>query len=830
MSKDPQQIQDLLNIAALTQTFLNDDGKLPIGAYLNFWVLLPKRTTAYLTVLITKLLALQSGESSTSLLDSVRKLVDNVLLGIPEALRPIEADDKKSYLLLQNLLSTIYFVIVFYRVESDFFPFVNALTRFNSFRERIKQTQAQAQALQRGSEQMFIDELTRLLFVPNYFYTSEGLKFLVQQACLIEFPEDFDFDFDRASCHLLAPSLVNSFLRRLVVTTPQATVTSIIDTISDFFRHPSISEEMVLALMHMLRSYILLYPLSLPQQTKRAIERVKQYYIWPKPYCDYTRDILELLSAELKAPGVGFRSRFVEEIPELFSGRPHTGKERTIYLILDRECVNVCVFYELLKLLKSSPPSVVELQANLTANILTNCLGVDPTTLRLEYCSENNIREYFMTAIDIMTQALLKDEKEAETFRNAQLTTLKETILQNASNAAPIVKITHPKLASLEFVCKLVDCNPDIIKVANWTNNNRQAFLQRPTFAVLDDILNQNLQAYKSNFVNNSQSNRKPIVRIAIVGNDSSVASVVTAYIGCRLTKPEYFSSLDVRFYLVPTHTCRLANFIAKYDKWYGRHVLCLSRCLLGVYPLPQTSSTAKDEETSSQSLSDDTTMSTPAFILRTELETYFRDAHWTLDVSIFQCECFKNILEANSIIIPFCQRAEIGVAAYSLGSKDVNGNVKFIPIALSLKFLQVNPLGVPRLTRTVEPKVYEQVLLTNVPWSKDPGTVPHPTHTWLELYLRESDIRTKDSKKKDKEKAQKKDKTAAKIGRSYHVCSLEVEPQDKSRTFEILLDGIRYGPFAKIKITPVSDAATETVYSLPIMTYFPPEDSDFEL
>jgi hypothetical protein len=84
---------------------------------------------------------------------------------------------------------------------------------------------------------------------------------------------------------------------------------------------------------------------------------------------------------------------------------------------------------------------------------------------------------------------------------------LKETILQNASNTTPTVKkITHPKLPSLEFVCKVVDCNPDIVKVANWTNNIRQGFLQRPTFAVLDEIFNQNLQAFKANFSNNPQS------------------------------------------------------------------------------------------------------------------------------------------------------------------------------------------------------------------------------------------------------------------------------------------------------------------------------------
>jgi hypothetical protein len=37
-----------------------------------------------------------------------------------------------------------------------------------------------------------------------------------------------------------------------------------------------------------------------------------------------------------------------------------------------------------------------------------NCLGIDPSTLRLEYCNEKNIEEYFLAAMEIMMKALVK--------------------------------------------------------------------------------------------------------------------------------------------------------------------------------------------------------------------------------------------------------------------------------------------------------------------------------------------------------------------------------------------------------------------------------------
>jgi hypothetical protein len=46
-------------------------------------------------------------------------------------------------------------------------------------------------------------------------------------------------------------------------------------------------------------------------------------------------------------------------------------RERTVYLIFDRECANVSTFYELLKNAKPSRSSICELQANLTASNLS---------------------------------------------------------------------------------------------------------------------------------------------------------------------------------------------------------------------------------------------------------------------------------------------------------------------------------------------------------------------------------------------------------------------------------------------------------------------------
>jgi hypothetical protein len=53
---------------------------------------------------------------------------------------------------------------------------------------------------------------------------------------------------------------------------------------------------------------------------------VKQYYLWPCPYGDVAKELLNLLSVELKSAGSGMRELFIEENPELEKGYVLTGR------------------------------------------------------------------------------------------------------------------------------------------------------------------------------------------------------------------------------------------------------------------------------------------------------------------------------------------------------------------------------------------------------------------------------------------------------------------------------------------------------------------------
>jgi hypothetical protein len=162
-------------------------------------------------------------------------------------------------------------------------------------------------------------------------------------------------------------------------------------------------------------------------------------------------------------------------------------------------------------------------------------------------------------------------------------------------------------------VTKVIDCSNESLKTQSYSSNNvRQYHLQRPSFQLLDEILGQvynSLQDFnfitparyvlkekfldpyltieKTPFVNRI-CNRRPFVRIGIVGNDSTVHNIVSAYLGMRITRADYFNKLDVRFFLIPIDDCHLAGFMGRQDKWYGRQVACLTKCIFGLYPSTQ--------------------------------------------------------------------------------------------------------------------------------------------------------------------------------------------------------------------------------------------------
>ena len=100
----------------------------------------------------------------------------------------------------------------------------------------------------------------------------------------------------------------------------------------------------------------------------------KKYYIWPKPYSNVAKDVLQMLSIENMCPGHHLRARFLRQHPAILS-KPQNGKERVVHVLLDRGVSKVPAVKQLLQCFDDSTPvSQAELQATLINNILSQAL------------------------------------------------------------------------------------------------------------------------------------------------------------------------------------------------------------------------------------------------------------------------------------------------------------------------------------------------------------------------------------------------------------------------------------------------------------------------
>ena len=143
----------------------------------------------------------------------------------------------------------------------------------------------------------------------------------------------------------------------------------IFETILLFLKHPLLSEKRMLSLLHMLKNYIIKSPKVLPDVLSSALSIVRPYYLWPRPHSDVARDVLQLLTIELKSPGAAFRKVLAEECPELSKGSTKTGKERYVYLLVDETSTNARKLREMIRnTTNTTDINISILQLNLLAS------------------------------------------------------------------------------------------------------------------------------------------------------------------------------------------------------------------------------------------------------------------------------------------------------------------------------------------------------------------------------------------------------------------------------------------------------------------------------
>lgn len=256
---------------------------------------------------------------------------------------------------LQSLILTSYYSALLYPFNANFAPLRAALGRLVSFRQKTKAIAPNTADFHFISEVRFINnpnrtfylvdqknpqtsrprlllnlfwylltineiaffQVERMFATRDYLNSAESLRFCIQQATNIDFPEDFDIN--KASARLVAPSLIYSYFRLRMLEPQRARET--IEACLAVMDHASITDESVLSLLFMLRTFIPYCPIPPTDLYHKLVERVTKFYLWPQPYSDCARDLLELLNVEIKSPGTAMRARIHEESPSVYPRR-----------------------------------------------------------------------------------------------------------------------------------------------------------------------------------------------------------------------------------------------------------------------------------------------------------------------------------------------------------------------------------------------------------------------------------------------------------------------------------------------------------------------------
>lgn len=648
----------------------------------------------------------------------------------------------------------------------------------------------------------------------------------------------------------MAISLLQNLLRHRLYTTQESS-NFVFEQIIGMLQHPSVSESLLMPLLHMLRVYLSntsFPPLSL---LPRIIAAVTPYYIWPRPFSDAAREVIEVASIELKSPGTALRTTMLEETPSLVPGMPSSGlqdsnnassipPERNVWILFDKDLPRARTLFEILKQHVPTQTSPIELQLRFLATIFSLVLKMKPEALGLEYATPEQLNLYFGAAVTVLEHSLTLPEERAIEHYTAELSTLQKKILSEIGSAVQNKPPKPYRLPPLNFIPKVAGFAVKDLSV-DTNAHSRHRFPKRESYDHLLEILNQALEMV-------IPGERPPTVKIGIIGGDDTIHNLATGFLVLSSDRPELVEKLDVQFYFIPADSSDLANWFCSLDPWYGRHSVVLPRAITGLYPGPLGDGASNASGSSgsgygqssapsgrSQSMRIDplaisasfidlieeqSKLVSPSSVFHSELEYMFREAKHPLNLNIFKAECV--LPDNTTLTLPFFARACLGLTAAIESFKKVNDlgsnlteaeitahkNFKWNPPTVALKYIQMNPLSVARAIGQQDARVYTNITLAALPVAADAGNFinPNPTHPWLELMLLE------DKKKKA---------TSREDVRTYHVSQVELGGPEP---FDLCLDGISYGLVSRVKFTAATHADKEIIYRLPFMTYFPTE------
>jgi len=257
-----------------------------------------------------------------------------------------------------------------------------------------------------------------------------------------------------------------------------------------------------------------------------------------------------------------------------------------------------------------------------------------------------------------------------------------------------------------------------------------------------------------------------------------------------RLYYQEIAENVELEVFVVPFAPCLLADYLARHDSWYRRHVYKPFRTHALVAPCvsEKTWLTMKSERSSH----------TMVDFYQGIINNYTREARHTLKVNIWACHAFKahtrgHIASTNTpdMIIPYTTRVDFGKIVW-----EKHPEVKPLP-SITLKWTRVDRSG-NKIGLYTEPSTpYRSIRCAHISiQDKETGrlTCASPARSFFEL-----------SVKVEQKKIVRQAKTKSYFLRRPHAHAATLEATAKpGDEFHVLVDNQIYGPFIKVKLVPL--------------------------
>ena len=207
---------------------------------------------------------------------------------------------------------------------------------------------------------------------------------------------------------------------------------------------PQMVQLQILALLKVLREILLENPTDNLDWLNKATQVVSKFFKWPRPYCDVAQECLNMMAAEMRAPGHTMREQLIREYPMLhpeYEAEDHMAFEElgppgdAVVRVLTNGRNEHCIFLSVILSeadRKQSRESLRKSVQTLKIQILMHMISCDldlndedpDDPLGLEFATPEMIDGYYQRALDIHETCLElpieepSDEPDASTPAN----------------------------------------------------------------------------------------------------------------------------------------------------------------------------------------------------------------------------------------------------------------------------------------------------------------------------------------------------------------------------------------------------------------------------